>query len=49
MTGATHRNGYRQRRWDTGAGEIDLKIPKIRQGSYLPRFLEPRKRASRRL
>ena len=32
---ATHRNGYRPRRWDTRAGEIELQIPKIRQGSYL--------------
>src|SRR3954467_7248738 len=31
---ATHRNGYRSRRWDTRAGEIDLQIPKLRQGSY---------------
>ena len=30
---ATHRNGYRSRRWDTRAGEIELQIPKIRQGS----------------
>src|SRR3954453_8144556 len=36
---ATQRNGYRSRRWDTRAGEIELQIPKIRQGSYLPRFL----------
>jgi mutator family transposase len=31
---ATHRNGYRARRWDPRAGEIELQIPKIRQGSY---------------
>jgi transposase-like protein len=31
---ATHRNGYRPRRWDTRAREIELQIPKIRQGSY---------------
>jgi putative transposase len=30
---ATHRNGYRARRWDTRAGEIELQIPKLRQGS----------------
>jgi putative transposase len=41
---ATHRNGYRFRRWDTRAGEIELQIPKIRQGSYFPSFLEPRRR-----
>ena len=39
---ATHRNGYRPRRWDTRAGEVELQIPKIRQGSYFPSFLEPR-------
>ena len=35
---ATHRNGCRSRRWDTRAGEIELQIPKIRQGSYFPSF-----------
>src|SRR5687768_13283691 len=45
---ATHRNGYRARRWDTRAGEIELQIPKLRQGSYFPGFLEPRRRSSRR-
>jgi putative transposase len=39
----THRNGYRPRRWDTRAGEVELQIPKIRQGSYFPCFLEPRR------
>jgi putative transposase len=46
---ATHRNGYRQRRWDTRAGEIELQIPKLRQGSYFPSFLEPRKRSEQAL
>src|ERR687886_667340 len=46
---ATHRNGYRQRRWDTRAGEIELQIPKIRQGSYFPSFLQPRKRSEQAL
>jgi putative transposase len=46
---ATHRNGYRPRRWDTRAGEIELQIPKIRQGSYFPGFLAPRKRSERAL
>ena len=41
---STHRNGYRQRRWDTRAGTIDVAVPKLRQGSYLPSILEPRKR-----
>ena len=35
---ATYRNGYRPRRWDTRAGEVELQIPKIRQGSYFPWF-----------
>jgi transposase-like protein len=46
---ATHRNGYRPRRWDTRAGEVELQIPKIRQGSYFPSFLEPRKRSEQAL
>src|SRR5436189_816797 len=46
---ATHRNGYRPRRWDTRAGEIELQIPKIRQGSYFPTFLQPRKRSEQAL
>jgi transposase-like protein len=46
---ATHRNGYRPRRWDTRAGEINLEIPKLRQGSYFPSFLEPRKRSEQAL
>src|SRR5689334_5570049 len=46
---ATHRNGYRSRRWDTRAGEIELQIPKIRQGSYFRSFLEPRRRSAQAL
>jgi len=46
---ATHRNGYRSRRWDTRAGEIELAIPKLRRGSYFPSFLEPRKRSEQAL
>jgi putative transposase len=45
----THRNGYRPRRWDTRAGEIELQIPKIRQGSYFPSILQPRKRSEQAL
>ena len=41
----THRNGYRERGWETRVGEIDLLIPKKRQGSYFPSFLEPRRRS----
>ena len=42
-----YRNGYRERRWDTRAGTIPLKIPKLRQGSYFPGFLEPRRAAEK--
>jgi transposase-like protein len=45
----THRNGYRSRRWDTRAGELELAIPKIRRGSYFPSFLEPRRRSEQAL
>jgi putative transposase len=42
----THRNGYRPRAWETRAGEIELLIPKKRQGpAYFPSFLEPRRRS----
>ena len=41
----TYRNGYRQREWDTRVGTIELSIPKLRQGSYLPSFLHARKRS----
>jgi len=43
------RNGYRPRAWDTRAGEIELRIPKLRSGSYFPSFLEPRRRAEQAL
>jgi putative transposase len=46
---ATQRNGYRPRRWDTRAGEIELQIPKLRRGSYFPSFLQPRKRSEQAL
>jgi transposase-like protein len=46
---ATQRNGYRERRWDTRAGTLDLFIPKLRQGSYFPSFLEPRTRSEQAL
>jgi putative transposase len=42
---ATHRNGYRSRPWETRVGEIELLIPRTRQGSYFPSFLEPRRRS----
>jgi putative transposase len=46
---ANSRNGYRDRTWETRAGSIDLKIPKLRQGSYFPGFLEPRRTAEKAL
>jgi putative transposase len=46
---ATHRNGYRAREWPTRAGTVELQIPKIRQGSYFPSFLEPRRRSEQAL
>ena len=45
----TYRNGYRKRRWDTRVGTVQLKIPKLRKGSYFPSLLEPRRRAERAL
>ena len=57
LCGATHgerreersnyRDGYHDRRWDTRAGSIPLKIPKLRQASYFPGFLAPRRAAER--
>jgi putative transposase len=44
-----HRNGYRERAWDTRAGRVDLAIPKLRKGSYFPSFLEPRRTAEKAL
>ena len=45
-----HRNGFRCRRWDTRVGTIDLKIPKLRRGSYFPdNLLEARRRSEKAL
>jgi hypothetical protein len=43
------RNGYRERTWETRTGTVELKIPKLRQGSYFPEFLEPRRTAEKAL
>lgn len=44
-----YRNGTRSRRFDTGLGTIDLAVPKIRAGGYVPGFLEARSRSDRAL
>ncbi len=46
---ATYRNGYRDRALDTRLGTLQLRIPKLRQGSYFPPFLEPRKTTEKAL
>jgi transposase-like protein len=46
---STHRNGSRDRRWDTRLGTLSLKVPKLREGGYVPSFIEHRKRSEQAL
>src|SRR5258708_29289669 len=43
------RNGYRERQWDTRVGSIEPQVPRVRDGSFFPSLLEPRKRTERAL
>jgi putative transposase len=43
------RNGYRERSWDTRVGSVELKVPRVRDSSYFPSLLEPRRKAERAL
>jgi putative transposase len=45
----TYRNGYRNRMWDTRVGTLELQIPKLREGSYFPTILEPRRKGEQAL
>ena len=45
----THRNGYRSRTWCPRCGTMELRIPELREGSYFPSLLEPRRRSERAL
>ena len=45
----TYRNGYRPRRWDPRVGTLELQVPKVREGGYVPSFIERRKRSEQAL
>src|ERR1043166_195401 len=44
-----YRNGYRERAWDTRVGTLELQVPRVRDGTFFPSLLEPRRRAERAL
>src|SRR5271169_3248760 len=44
-----YRNGHRDRRWDTRLGTLTLHVPKLREGGYVPGFIEHRKRSEQAL
>src|SRR5438045_2498875 len=44
-----YRNGSRERTWDTRVGTIELQVPRVRDGSFFPSLLEPRRRAEKAL
>src|SRR5919199_6203009 len=44
-----YRNGHRERAWDTRVGSLELQVPRVRDGSFFPSLLEPRRRAERAL
>jgi transposase-like protein len=44
-----YRNGHRERRWDTRLGTLNLQVPKVRAGGYVPSFIEHRKRSEQAL
>lgn len=46
---ANYRNGHRERRWDTRLGTLKLNVPKVREGGYVPSFIENRKRSEQAL
>jgi transposase-like protein len=49
QTRTGQRNGYRERQWDTRVGSIDLQVPRVRDGGFIPSLLEPRRRAEQAL
>jgi putative transposase len=48
-TRVTERNGHRDRTLSTQAGDVGLRIPKLRKGAFFPEILEPRRRIDQAL